>query len=623
MNMSTSTDTIMQENSEAERLAALHELGILDTNTSEYFDSITRLAVTLFGMSASYVSLVDRDRQWLKSNVGICPHDGKLGESFCAHAINASKVMVVEDTLLDERFRHNEMVTGPAGTRFYAGAPMLTREGDAIGALCVTDTKPRRLDEEQLAKLQSLASLAMSHVSLRRTVGHVDAVSGMPNKYQLEEDLVALQTEAAGQRRVLVYLDMPDAATAFEIASVLGPAVYDELIRSVSLRLRRLFIGKARVYHVTDARFAILSSDADTAGFVRFVYGLEPALHEPVHSREVPLNLPGFGGIVEFDVDAHSALEAPRKALSAVNQALLLQQRWSVYSIVEDSSHQRSFRLLNDVHDAIRDDGLHLVYQPKHDLHNDSCASAEALLRWTHPELGPISPAEFIPLIEKTALIKPLTDWVIRTAFRQAGAWHAAGHKIKIAINLSAHNFEEEDICERLEAASKEAGLEPQYIEIECTEGIWMESPQIIQTLEAIRALGMGLALDDFGTGYSNFSYLQKVPASVVKLDQSLIRNVHTSLRDQRIVRSLIALAKELDYHVVAEGVETADSLAMIRSWGCDVAQGYHFSRPLLAEEFLRHVQKFTGTLAAISPMPAEKGSLHPVFGPLLRSVAG
>ncbi len=277
--------------------------------------------------------------------------------------------------------------------------------------------------------------------------------------------------------------------------------------------------------------------------------------------------------------------------MSAVSQALLAQQRWAVYNTADDSSHQRSFRILNDVHTAIREDALQLVYQPKHNLLDGSCLSAEALIRWNHPELGPISPAEFVPLVEKTALIRPLSDWVVRTAFRQLHEWHTAGSRIKLAINLSARNFEESDLCERLRAACEEFGIAPHYIEIECTEGIWMESATVLQTLHDIRALGMGLALDDFGTGYSNFSYLQKVPATVVKLDQSLIRDVHKNPRDQRIVRSLIVLAKELGYRVVAEGVETREALDMIRMWGCDEAQGYLFAKPLAPDSFANHVR--------------------------------
>jgi EAL domain-containing protein (putative c-di-GMP-specific phosphodiesterase class I)/GGDEF domain-containing protein len=581
---------LVPRNTEAERVAALHDLGILDSHTSEYFDSITQLAMDVLGTSGAYISLIDSDRQWLKASVGFCAPDDSREQSFCTHTIQRADVMVIEDTHLDLRFHQNPMVTGPANIRFYAGAPLLTAEGLAIGALCVTDNRPRQLDATQRAKLQGMAALVMSHISLRRAVGHVDAVSGMPNKYQLDEDLRAEGKRAAGETRALAYIDMPDAATALEIASVMGVTVYDQLVRAVAQRLKRLFRGRAAVYHVTDARFAVLSDDGDADAFIAFTYGLEAELQASLTDLDVPLNLQSFGGIVVFELCPMSSLDAPRKASAAVNQALMAQQRWSLYDTQADASQQRAFRLLNDVRDSLRNDAFHLVYQPKHSLADGSALSAEALLRWQHPELGFISPAEFIPLIEKTALIRPLTDWVIRTAIRQVAQWHADGHRIKIAINLSALNFEEADICERLASVCKEFGLPPRFVEIECTEGVWMESPRILQTLHAIRALGMSLALDDFGTGYSNFAYLQKVPATVVKVDQSLIRNVHSNQRDQRIVRSLIGLARELDYEVVAEGVETAETLALIREWGCDVAQGYHFAKPLAPAAFIEHV---------------------------------
>lgn len=580
---------LLLKNSEPERLEALHQLGILNTNTSAYFDAITRLAMDMYGVAGAYISLLDSDRQWLKSTVGFCPPNTQRDQTFCDYTIQQASVLMIEDTLLDQRFARNPMVTGPQAVRFYAGAPLITNDGYAIGALCVIDTAPRTLSAAEKDKLTSLASLVMSHITLGRAVGHVDAVSGLPNKYQLFEDLTTHAREHPGENRVLADIDMPDAAKAFEIIRVLGAPVYDELVREVGARLLRLFEGRAQVYHLTDARFAILSRDEDTAGFIAYLHGLDAELQAPLNSLNIPMSLTSFGGIVEFDLCPGSAKDAPRKAAAAINQALVRQQRWSLYSNAEDEQQKRAFRLLNDVRHAIANDHFELVYQPKHDLCNGACLAAEALLRWNHAELGPVSPAEFIPLIEKTALIGPLSHWVIRTAIRQLGEWHAAGNPIKVAINLSAYNFEEADIVERLAATCREFHVDPRYVEIECTEGVWMEGAGILKALNGIRDLGMSLALDDFGTGYSNFAYLQKVPATVVKVDQSLIRNVDANPRDQRIVRSLIALARELDYQVVAEGVETAQSLGLIRDWGCDLAQGYHFARPLSAPAFLAH----------------------------------
>ncbi|WP_343732856.1 GGDEF and EAL domain-containing protein [Duganella sp.] len=592
---------ILLKHSEPERLQALRQLGILNTNTSEYFDAITKLAMEMYGVAGSYISLLDSDRQWLKSTVGFCPPNTQRDQTFCTYTIQQASVLVVEDTLLDQRFVNNSMVTGPQAVRFYAGAPLITPDGYAIGALCLIDTQPRSLSTAEKEKLTILAGIVMSHITLGRAVGHVDAVSGMPNKYQLFEDLTAQAREHAGEQRVLADIDMPDAAKAFEVIRVLGAAVYDELVREVGARLLRLFEGRAQVYHLTDARFAILSRDEDTGRFIDYLESLDQELQAPFNSLNIPMVLPSFGGIVVFDLCTNSAKDAPRKAASAINLSLVNQRRWSRYSNTEDEKQKRAFRLLNDVRHAIANSHFELVYQPKHELSNGACLAAEALLRWTHPELGPVSPAEFIPLIEKTALIGPLSHWVIHTAIRQIGEWHAAGNPIKVAINLSAYNFEEPDIVERLAATCREFGVDPRYVEIECTEGIWMEGPGILKALHGIRDLGMSLALDDFGTGYSNFAYLQKVPASVVKVDQSLIRNVDANPRDQRIVRSLIALARELDYQVVAEGVETEQSLGLIRDWGCDLAQGYHFARPLSAAAFLAHAVQHRDSHMAIA----------------------
>ncbi|GAB2845918.1 EAL domain-containing protein [Pseudoduganella ginsengisoli] len=582
---------LMPRNSEEERVAALERLGILDSQTDAYFDGVTRLAMDVFNMPGAYISLIDRDRQWLKASSGFCTPGDSREESFCNHTIKGAEVLVIEDTRNDERFRNNPAVTGPDQIHFYAGAPLLTSDGYAIGALCVIAQEPHTFSAAQRGQLQGLAALVVAHIELRRAVGHVDAITGMPNKFQLDEDLDDQGAVAEGEPRVLLYIDMPDAAKAFEIASVLGITVYDDLIRGVARKLAHLFRGKGTVYHITDARFAVLSQDADTNAFIEYTHSLEAALQQPLMDMNVPMNLASFGGIVPFKLCPSSSKDAPRKASSAVNQALLGQQRWRSYDTQSDEGQQRAFRLLNSVHHSLENNAFHMLYQPKHDALTGACHAAEALLRWQHPELGFVSPAEFIPLIEKTALIGPLTAWVIRAAIRQAAEWHQQGHCIKVAINLSAYNFEEPDICGRLRDTCTEFGLDPRYVEVECTEGMWMESPGILATLNTIRAMGMSLALDDFGTGYSNFAYLQKIPATVIKVDQSLIRNVHTNERDQRIVRSLIALARELGYDVVAEGVETEQSLSLIRSWGCQIAQGYHFAKPLAPDAFIAHVQ--------------------------------
>ncbi|HCF4815058.1 TPA: GAF domain-containing protein, partial [Pseudomonas aeruginosa] len=257
--------TLSRPNDELQRLAALHALHLLDTGSSEDLDNITRLCHSLFAVSGAYVSLIDADRQWVKSQSGpdMCAPSREL--SFCDHTVSQRALMVVEDAALDPRFAANPLVVGPPYIRFYVGAPLLTPEGHAIGALCVTDTVARSFDAAQRKQLQQLAALAMSQMLLRRAIGRVDPLTALPNKYQLREDLAslasadtALQSDAPGTR-ALAYIDMPDAHTSFEIGSVLGSRIHDELIRNVGARLQALVVGQGDVYHISDGRFALLS----------------------------------------------------------------------------------------------------------------------------------------------------------------------------------------------------------------------------------------------------------------------------------------------------------------------------------------------------------------------------
>lgn len=580
---------------ESDRIAALHRLGILNSNTNEYLDSITRLVADIYNVPGVFLTFLDSERQWVKSSINRGPLLGfnRQNQTFCDYTIRNRKVVIVDDAAIDPRFCDDPLVAQEAGVRFFAGAPLVTPEGHAVGVLCVADTQPRTFSRSERNRLSEIAVMVMSYLLLIQSVGHVDSISGMPNKYQMAEDLDKQGKRCTGQKRVLVEIDMLDASRALEIARVLGAITYDHLIRSIGNRLQRLFEHEAHVYHLTDARFAILSHDDSTEKFMEYLYELEDRLQAPMTDLPVPLPLQSFGGIVVFNLCPNAVTDAPRKAASAANQALLRQQRWSVYNNTEDEKQQRTFRLINDVWKGISSGQFELVYQPKHDLTNNACVSAEALLRWNHDQFGFVSPAEFIPLVEKTALMGPLTHWVIHTAIKQVSIWQEQGHFVKVAINLSASSFKERDIVKRLAETCAEYNVDPKYVEIECTEGTWMEGVGVLQTLKDIQRLGMTLALDDFGTGYSNFAYLQSVPATVIKIDQSLIREVRGNSRNQLIVRSLISLAKELEYEVVAEGVEDEQTLALIREWGCNLAQGYFLGKPLNPKALLTHIVKY------------------------------
>ena len=236
-------------------------------------------------------------------------------------------------------------------------------------------------------------------------------------------------------------------------------------------------------------------------------------------------------------------------------------------------------------------DQLSLVYQPRIDIKSGACVIAEALLRWKHPTLGDISPGEFIPLVEQTDFARPVTDWVLDAALSQLAAWKKQGLEMRVSVNVFASNLEEEDFVARLGDALSRHQVEPEMLELEFTEGALIRRRvRVLQHLEAIRALGVASAIDDFGTGYSSFSYLQNIPAQIIKIDRTFMRAIDSEDRDRTPVKAMIAMAHQLDYRVVAEGVETQDVYDFLAAAGCDEAQGYLIARPLPAGSFRKWI---------------------------------
>jgi EAL domain-containing protein (putative c-di-GMP-specific phosphodiesterase class I) len=233
-------------------------------------------------------------------------------------------------------------------------------------------------------------------------------------------------------------------------------------------------------------------------------------------------------------------------------------------------------------------DQLSLVYQPRINLRSHACASAEALLRWTHPVLGPVPPAEFIPIAEQTGMMGSVTAWVIDRALADLRRWTEIGFRNGVSINVSALNLSEKDFVDRLWETIARRGVDPERVELEFTEGASLrDAPRVRETMAELVGIGVRVSIDDFGAGHSNLSYLRDLPASTLKIDRSFVRSLGVNPRDQIIVRSVIALAHALEYHVVAEGIEDASTLALLAAWGCDEGQGYHISRPMPPDALL------------------------------------
>jgi EAL domain-containing protein (putative c-di-GMP-specific phosphodiesterase class I) len=247
----------------------------------------------------------------------------------------------------------------------------------------------------------------------------------------------------------------------------------------------------------------------------------------------------------------------------------------------------RMLQLENALRYALERNQLHLHYQPQLDITGSRVIGVEALLRWQHPEFGMVSPGEFIPIAESSGQIIPIGAWVIRTAVQQLKTWLDSGLPPMImAVNLSAVQFRHLDLPGLVTQILENAQLSPQYLELELTEGVAMDDPLgAIAVMNDLHARGVRMSIDDFGTGYSSLSYLKKFKVYKLKIDQSFVRDISTDADDSAIVTAIIQMAHSLGFQTIAEGVETEAQLAFLREQGCDEVQGYHFSKPLPAEQ--------------------------------------
>jgi len=247
---------------------------------------------------------------------------------------------------------------------------------------------------------------------------------------------------------------------------------------------------------------------------------------------------------------------------------------------------------------AIERNQFALQYQPRVDLASGAVLGVEALVRWRHPVLGLVPPARFIPLAEETGLIDDLDLWVLDEACTRAAAWRAQGlPPLRVSVNLSARQFQQAGLAQRVQAALARSGLPPRCLEIEITESTVMrDTAEAASVLRSLKALGVALSIDDFGTGYSSLSYLKRFPIDVLKIDRSFISDVTADANDAAITRAIIALAHTLNLEAVAEGAETAEQVAFLRENGCDEIQGYYFSPPVWPEQIEALLDRGVGT---------------------------
>lgn len=416
-----------------------------------------------------------------------------------------------------------------------------------------------------------------------------DALTGLPNRALFHQRLSqALEAARAAKGRLAVL--MIDLDHFKYVNDSLGHQLGDELLCEVGRRLGAVIDEQAdTVARLGGDEFAVLVPGADVAEGEAYARRILHALEHPAQLDDQVLDVRGSVGVVIYPEHGTEASHL----LSRVDMAMYAAKREHVGHVIygptlDAGTHER-LTLLSDLRRAVDNHELELHYQPKLDLATDEVHYAEALLRWNHPTRGQIPPDRFIPFAEQTGFIKTLTLWIVGEGFRQLAAWHKRGLKIGIALNISARDLLNQQLPIEIATAIRKYRVGPRWLRLELTESAVMDDPRnALATLSELHALGLSLSIDDFGTGYSSLSYLKRLPVDELKIDRSFVRTMARNKDDEVIVRSTIDLAHNMGLRVVAEGVEDETTLALLRSLGCDLAQGYHMSRPLAVADFER-----------------------------------
>ena len=380
-----------------------------------------------------------------------------------------------------------------------------------------------------------------------------------------------------------------DLVTFKEVNDTLGVATGDRLLEEVRDRIEALLPERAQLARFTGDQFAVLVRDvADQELVLGLAEMVLAEFESPFTSGDVSLVLGANLGVALYPEHAATAELLLQRADAATYRARQEGSGIEVYAAETDPYAPRRLALAADLQEALDADEVDVYVQPKLSLSDGMVVGAEALVRWDHPRLGFLTPDQFIPAAEHTGVIRQLTIYVVRNALAQCRVWRDAGLDLHVSVNLSARNLFDTHLVEDIREAIDTAGVPPSALTLELTESTVMgESHRSKVVLDGLQALGVRLSVDDFGTGYSSLTHLRSLPVSELKIDKSFVMTMTVNDQDAVIVRTLVELGRSLGLRTVAEGVESADAQALLRSYGCDEAQGYLFSRPVPAEQFI------------------------------------
>lgn len=456
-------------------------------------------------------------------------------------------------------------------------APLRNAVGEIDGYLAIAaDITERKAAEQQIEFL-----------------AYRDVLTGLPNRLLLHDrfEQAIGYADRSGTHVALLFLDLDNFKS---INDSLGHAVGDLLLKEIAIRLGACVRDTDTISRQGGDEFLIVLPDLSDIDAVAPVLNMiRQRMKDPFDISGTEISTSVSMGVAIYPEDGENFDTLLKKADMAMYRAK--EAGRNTYQFFDEQMNVEAIEYLamkNGLRYAVERGEFVLHYQPQINLASGAVVGVEALLRWSHPELGVVAPARFIPVAEESGLIVPIGEWVMREACRQAVAWKRAGlPELIMAVNLSAVQFKRGDVEQTVIRALQESGFDPHHLELELTESILIHNTEsVLASVKRLKLLGVTLSIDDFGTGYSSLSYLKRFSVDKLKIDQSFIRDLATDPDDAAIILAIIQMARSLNLKTIAEGVEDANTLEHLRIFHCDEVQGYHFARPMPADEFARYL---------------------------------